>query len=99
MHPDNIIWDRLEMPFLERWQLADSHEEQYYPYEIIFQILREGSVKQHYKIDPNESWVYASMERNIPIFVPGWEDSSLGNMYAGACMRGAIKTFSPCGAE
>src|SRR3954453_20182941 len=31
------------------------------------------------------------MERNFPIFVPGWEDSTLGNMYAGHCMSGDIK--------
>ena len=33
----------------------------------------------------------AAAEKNIPIIVPGWEDATLGNMYAAACMRGDVK--------
>ena len=38
-----------------------------------------------------DSWLYAAMERNLPMFVPGWEDSTLGNMYAGHCISGDVK--------
>jgi deoxyhypusine synthase len=31
------------------------------------------------------------IEKNIPIIVPGWEDSTLGNMYAGHCISGDVK--------
>ena len=89
--PDSAIWDRLEMPFMNQWRLADEKGERYFPHEFVYKILRSGEIKQHYQIDLKSSWVYAAMERNIPIFVPGWEDSSLGNMYAGACIRGEIK--------
>ena len=27
---------------------------------------------------------------NIPILVPGWEDSTLGNLFAAACLRGDL---------
>lgn len=40
-------------------------------------------IKDSYEIDVSDSWLYAAMETNLPIFVPGWEDSTLGNMYAG----------------
>jgi deoxyhypusine synthase len=33
----------------------------------------------------------AAKEKNLPMFVPGWEDSTLGNMYAGHCIEGDIK--------
>lgn len=33
----------------------------------------------------------AAAEKNIPIIVPGWEDSTLGNMYAAAVIRGDVK--------
>jgi deoxyhypusine synthase len=33
----------------------------------------------------------AAAEKNLPIFVPGWEDSTLGNMYAAHCLRGDLK--------
>jgi deoxyhypusine synthase len=33
----------------------------------------------------------AAAERNLPIFVPGWEDSTTGNIYASHCIRGDIR--------
>ena len=42
-----------------------------------------GSIEQYYQIDPKDSWMVAAAEKNLPMFVPGWEDSTLGNMYAG----------------
>lgn len=33
------------------------------------------------------------MEADLPIFVPGWEDSTLGNLYATHCMLGNIKNI------
>ncbi len=36
-------------------------------------------------------WMVAAAEQNLPMFVPGWEDSTLGNMYAAHCIRGDVK--------
>ena len=33
----------------------------------------------------------AACEKNIPIIVPGWEDATLGNIFAAHCMKGDIK--------
>jgi deoxyhypusine synthase len=33
----------------------------------------------------------AACEENLPIWVPGWEDSTLGNMYAAHCLKGDLK--------
>ena len=33
----------------------------------------------------------AAAERDLPIFVPGWEDSTLGNIYAAHCIEGDIR--------
>jgi deoxyhypusine synthase len=35
----------------------------------------------------------AACEKNLPIFVPGWEDSTSGNIYAAHCMAGDIKNI------
>jgi deoxyhypusine synthase len=92
--PDDAIWDRLEQPFLNEWQSAEKKGERYFPHEFVYRILRSGEIKRHYQVDVKNSWVHAAMERNLPIFVPGWEDSSVGNMFAGACIRGEIKDSS-----
>ena len=44
-----------------------------------------------FQIDKKDSWLYAAMEKKLPMFVPGWEDSTLGNMYAGHCISGDVK--------
>jgi deoxyhypusine synthase len=89
--PDSLIWARLERPFMEAWQKADRNGERLFPYEFVFSVLRDRSLERHYEIDPEESWLLAAMDKGVPIFVPAWEDSSLGNMYAAACMRRDIK--------
>jgi len=50
-----------------------------------------GALEKHYQIDPADSWLVAAAERELPIFVPGWEDSTLGNMYAGHCINGDVE--------
>ena len=88
--PDSVVWERLEQPVMEVWKKADRSRERLFPHEFVFRVLGDRSLERHYEIDPAESWVLAAMEKDLPIFVPGWEDSSLGNMYAAACMRGDI---------
>jgi len=48
-------------------------------------------LKKYYQIDPEDSWILEAAKRNLPIFVPGAEDSTLGNMYAAHCLMGDIK--------
>jgi deoxyhypusine synthase len=57
----------------------------------MYEILRDGSIKEFYQIDPKNSWMIAAAEKNLPMFVPGWEDSTLGNMYTGHCITGDVK--------
>jgi deoxyhypusine synthase len=89
--PDVAIWERLERAFMDLWQEADRTGVRLFPYECVVKILSSGCISQHYQIDPRESWLLAALDRGIPVFVPAWEDSSLGNMYAAACIRGEIK--------
>ena len=33
----------------------------------------------------------AAAEKNLPIVVPGWEDSTMGNIFASYCIKGDLK--------
>lgn len=90
--PEEEAMRRLEGVVLEDWQAADSSGERYFPHEFLYRILREGRLAQHYQIDPENSWMVAAAERDLPLFVPGWEDSTLGNMFAAQCIRGALRS-------
>lgn len=89
--PEMEAMRRIETAVLEEWVAADQAGEQYFPHEFMYKILRSGKLKESYQIDPKNSWMIAAMEKNLPMIVPGWEDSTLGNMYAGHCISGDVK--------
>ena len=89
--PEMEAMRRLETAVLEEWQQADAKGERYFPHEFMFRVLKSGKLKKYYQIDPANSWMIAAAERNLPMIVPGWEDSTLGNMYAGHCISGDVK--------
>ena len=89
--PEEEAMRRLEHSVLKYWEMADKAGERYFPHEFFYQILKSGELEQHYQIDPKDSWMLAAAEKNLPIICPGWEDSTLGNIYAGHVISGDVK--------
>jgi deoxyhypusine synthase len=89
--PEMEAMRRIETAVLAEWMAADARGERLFPHEFMYRILLGGVLKESYQIDPANSWLLAAAERNLPMFVPGWEDSTLGNMYAGHCISGDVK--------
>lgn len=89
--PEHEAMRRIEGVILKEWMSADSKGERLFPHEFFYRILQSPDLQRTFQIDKKDSWLYAAMERNLPIFVPGWEDSTLGNMYAGHVMAGDVK--------
>lgn len=81
---------RIENAAIDEWRRADKAGQRCFPHEFMYKILRSGLLEDHYQIDPADSWLLAASERDLPIFVPGWEDSTLGNIFAARCMTGDI---------
>ncbi len=82
---------RVEAAVMQRWQSADQAGERYFPHEFLYQLIRSGELAEHYQIDPADSWLVAACEQDLPIIVPGWEDSTLGNIFAAHCLKGDIQ--------
>jgi deoxyhypusine synthase len=89
--PEDEAMRKIEALINKEWQKADSNGESHPPHYYFWELLRNGSLKAEYQIDPKDSWMIAAMEKNLPIFTPGWEDSTLGNMYTAANIDGRIK--------
>jgi deoxyhypusine synthase len=89
--PEGEAMRRLEKAVLEEWVAADQAGEHYFPHEFMYRVIRSGKLQQYYQIDPKDSWMVAAAERNLPMVVPGWEDSTIGNMYAGHVITGDVK--------
>jgi deoxyhypusine synthase len=74
----------------EYWEEATEAGESHFPHEYLYRAIREGRLEDHMEIDPKDSWMVAASEKDLPIFVPGWEDSTLGNMFASLCIKGEL---------
>jgi deoxyhypusine synthase len=89
--PEEEAMRRIERVILQEWQAADRAGERLFPHEFFYRVLRSGAIREHYDIDPKDSWMVAAAEADLPLFVPGWEDSTLGNIYAARCLDGSVK--------
>ncbi len=88
--PEEYAIRKIEKVVIEDWIAASKKKERFLPHEFLFKILRECRLKKFYEIDPGDSWMMAAAQKDLPLFVPGWEDSTLGNIYAARCITGAI---------
>jgi deoxyhypusine synthase len=90
--PEEEAMRRIERVILREWQEAERAGERLFPHEFFYRLIRKGALREHYEIDPKNSWVVAAAEVDLPLFVPGWEDSTLGNIYAARCLDGSMKS-------
>ena len=92
--PEDEAIRRIETALIDFWKAADAANERYYPAEFLYKLIRSGVLTTHYQIDPKDSWLIAASEKNLPIFVPGWEDSTLGNIFTAHVIQGDLSAFS-----
>ena len=62
-------------------------------YELFFKLLKSGVLEQYYQIDPKNSWMVAAADAGIPVYCPGWEDSTSANICVSEKLRGNIKGY------
>lgn len=89
--PEKAAMLKLDHAIRELWYRAEAEGKRFLPHEYVYQLLRSRILADSYQIDPRDSWVVAACEKDLPLFVPGWEDSTLGNVFASYCIKGTIK--------
>ncbi len=89
--PEEEAFRRLQKHIHALWEDADKKSERYLPHEFMYKMINSGVLKQYYQIDPKDSWMVAAAEKNLPIVVGGWEDSTLGNIFASYVIKKEIK--------
>ena len=90
--PEEEAFRRLQGHVYELWKEAEINGERLLPHEFMYKLLLSGVLEQYYQIPPENSWMIAAAEKNLPLVVPGWEDSTLGNIFASYCIK---KELSP----
>lgn len=91
--PEEEAIRKIEGHMLALWQEADKSGARHAPHEYFYRLVRDKTLAGEYQIDPKDSWLVAAAEANLPIWVPGWEDSTLGNIFVGSCIAGKIKRY------
>ena len=88
--PEEEAMRRLEKKIVPRWKAAEGAGERKFPHKFLYESLLSGELEEFYQIDPAHSWMLAAAQKDLPLFVPGWEDSTLGNMFASKIILGRI---------
>ncbi|MBX7107514.1 MAG: deoxyhypusine synthase family protein [Chitinophagales bacterium] len=89
--PEEEAFRRIQQHIYKIWQEAETKSERYFPHEYMYKMLLSGVLEQYYEIDPENSWMLAAAKKNIPIIVPGWEDSTMGNIFASYVIKNQLK--------
>ena len=92
--PEDEAFRRLQKHVFNIWKKAEREGKRYFPHEFMYQLLLSGVLEQYYEIDPKNSWMLEAAKKNLPIVVPGWEDSTMGNIFASYCLKGDLNPYT-----
>lgn len=90
--PEEQAIRNIEHHILALWKKASQEKASRLPHEYLYELLNSGCLEEVYDANPNHSWLLAAAEVNLPLFVPGWEDSTLGNIFAARCTEAIVDT-------
>ncbi len=81
----------MEPHLLKMWKDAEAKGESYYPHEYFRRLFAEKLIQPDPQANPDDCWTKAAFEKNIPIVIPGFEDSTMGNIFASYTYNGPHK--------
>jgi deoxyhypusine synthase len=91
--PESVM-RHLERRMLSLWKHAGDNGIRRTPAEFLFEVLEDRSLREHFQTDPANSWLVAAKETGVPVWAPGWEDSTTGNIFAANVMMGNVPTHT-----
>lgn len=81
----------MEPHLLKMWQEAEKKGERYFPHEYFRRLFSKKLISADPSAKPQDCWAYAAYQKNIPVVIPGFEDSTMGNIFASYTYRGPHK--------
>lgn len=81
----------MEPHLLKMWKDAEQQGESFFPHEYFRRLFAEKLIAADPKANPKDCWTYAAYEKDIPIVIPGFEDSTMGNIFASYTYDGPHK--------
>lgn len=87
--PEEEAIRAIEGHLMDRWSDVDETSAQL-PHLFLYDLLTSGELNDAYQANPAHSWLLAAAEVGLPLYVPGWEDSTLGNIFAARSLEGTL---------
>lgn len=81
----------MEPHLLKMWQDAQKKGKRYFPHEYFRRLFSEWLIQPDTGANPDDCWAYAAYKKNLPIVIPGFEDSTMGNIFASYCYKGKYR--------
>lgn len=92
--PEEQAFRKLQAHLERVWKEAEAKGERYFPHEFLYQVVKDNALAEDYEIDPKNSWILAAAEKNLPIIVPGWEDSTCGNIFTSYVIKNELNVHT-----
>ena len=77
---------------IELWEEAEVVGDSRFPHEYFYDLILHSNLE--FSAPPEESWLVAAADANLPIFTPGWEDSTIGNLLSAKVLDCTLKSNS-----
>ncbi|OJT23523.1 deoxyhypusine synthase [Archangium sp. Cb G35] len=79
--PEDEAFRAVEKIIVPMWQRATANGERRFWHEYFYEVIQAIDPKA-YEGDPEACWLLAAARAKLPIVVPGYEDSTFGNIFA-----------------
>ncbi len=94
--PEDEAFRAVEAVIVPMWKRASAEGTRRFWHEYFYELVQTLS-PDLFEGNPGESWLLAAARANLPIVVPGYEDSTFGNIFAahvkvGDCEAGVAKS-------
>ena len=85
--PEDEAFRVVEKQIVPTWMKATADGTRKFWHEYFYELIQNVDAKD-YQGNPDECWLLAAAKANIPIVVPGYEDSTFGNIFASHVKHG-----------
>jgi deoxyhypusine synthase len=90
--PEDEAFRAVEKYVVPMWKKAQEKGERRFWHEYFYELI-QALPKESYEGDPEACWLLAAAQAKLPIVVPGYEDSTFGNIFA------SHVAYGDCGAQ
>jgi len=85
--PETVM-RQVEDKLVAIWRRATEEGRVELPSTYLCEVLDDPDLVYH--VPAEDSWLLAAKEMGVPVFTPGWEDSTLGNVFTAQVVKGHL---------